>query len=117
MYAEAGGLMPVHQFYVYNILDNHSTFVDLDNKTIRTKVFNGSAVDELNSVFYKADIPNDLTHLKPISCPDCKQYGLSYYIADPEKLVPISGNAFWDDKTNGTEGLHDITNLLVRLSR
>src|SRR5213593_2446714 len=45
LYAEAGGLKPVHEFYVYNILDNHLTFVDLDNKTIRTKVLNASAVD------------------------------------------------------------------------
>ena len=117
LYAGSGGLKPVHQFYVYNILDNHLTFVDLDNKTIRSKALNGSAVDELNSIFYRADIPNNLTHLKPISCPDCKQYGLSYYIVEPEKLVPISGNAFWDDKTKGTESLHDIINSLVRLSR
>ena len=71
----------------------------------------------MNSIFFRADIPNNLTHLKPISCPDCKRYGLSYYIVDPQQLVPISGNAFWDDKTNAIEGLHDVTNLLERLSK
>jgi len=117
LYTVSGGLAPVHQLYAYNIVGHQLTFVDLDNKMVKTKILNSSAVDEMNSICCPGNTAFDVAHLKSSPCPDCRQYGLSYYFVEPEKLVSFSGGAFWDDGTKGTEDLEKIASIIVGLSK
>jgi len=111
---KGGGFAPVDQFYVYDRLGNQLTFVDLKNKTIRTKTLSDSAVEDLNSVV--VNLP-DFPILKPCTSTECTNFGLSYYrLVSEEKRVPESGIAFWDDKTKGTESLNKVREKITELS-
>lgn len=111
---KGGGFAPVDQCYVYDRLGNQLTFVDLNNKTIRTKTLSDSAVEDLNSVV--VNLP-DFPILKPCTSTECTNFGLSYYrLVSEEKRVPESGIAFWDDKTTGTESLNKVREKITELS-
>ena len=94
------------------------SFVDLKNNITRTKILDNSSLEKLNNFFYQGNLPENLTHIKPSTCPDCRQYGLSLYHVDFE-IPKVAGayNAFWDDSTKDIGRLTDLVNLIKTMSQ
>jgi hypothetical protein len=107
LFTESGGLGGISNIYVYDILDNHLTFADLKNKTVKSEVLDKAKVEKLNSAL--VSLPS---HISSCKIKDCIQYGLIYYGVEPEKLVPFSGEAFWQDPP-GSKDLDNLKNVIT----
>ena len=110
---ESGGIAPIDNIYTFNRATNDLVSADLANNTVKKKTLNSSEINELSDTF--SSISNlDVNDRKP--CPDCIQYGLSYFFLDFEKAIPYKEAAFWTSATPGTEGNTEFARLVEEIA-
>jgi hypothetical protein len=110
LFTESGGLGGINHIYVYDILNNQLTFADLKSKTVKSEVLDKSQVQKLESAL--VSLPSEPHYISSCKVKDCQQFGLIHYGVDPEKLVPISGQVFWQD-TTGSKDLDNLKNIIT----
>jgi hypothetical protein len=111
---ESGGIAPIDKMYTFNRATNDLVTVDLANNTVIKKTLNSSEIQELGDAIYSFPINMDVNDRKP--CPDCIQYGLTYFFLDFEKAVPFKEAAFWTSATPGTEGNTEFAGLIEEIA-
>jgi hypothetical protein len=110
-----GGIAGVNEIFSYNIVSKEIASADLRTNLVEKKLLNNSEIENLTSTFYSTGILGDDIFDRNL-CPDCIQYGLSYFFIDLEKLVPFSASAFWTDKTVGAEGFMKLAEIIENIA-
>jgi hypothetical protein len=110
LFTESGGIGGINHIYVYDVLDNRLTFADLKSKTLKSEVLDKSQVQKLESAL--VSLPSGPQYISSCKVKDCEQFGLIHYGVLPEKLVPISGQVFWQD-TTGSKELDNLKNIIT----
>ena len=110
LFTESGGIGDINHVYIYDILDNRLTFADLKSKTLKSEALDKLQVEKLESAL--VSLPSEPHYISSCKVKDCKQFGLIHYGALSEKLVPISGQVFWQD-TTGTKNLDNLKNIIT----
>jgi hypothetical protein len=111
-----GGLAGLDEIYSYNVVTKELASVDLKTNLVQKKVLNSSEIEKLNGAFYSNETsPADIFDRNV--CPDCIQYGLSFFFIDLEKHVPISAGAFWTDSTAGAESNMKFAELIQSFTK
>jgi len=111
LYTKSGGLAPSNQPYTFNILSQELVFVDLTNNTVKKRMLTDDEISNMTDVFHTTNITgNEIYDID--SCPDCLQYGLLYSFIDFEKRIEINDLSLWTDRTQGTEGLIRLSQII-----
>lgn len=105
----------VNQIFTYNIVTNELTSSDLRTNSVEKKVLNRSETENLIDRFYNTEIFRGNVFDRGV-CPDCIQYGLSYFFVDLETLIPFKAGAFWTENTTGAEGFMEFAELIESMS-
>jgi hypothetical protein len=110
-----GGLAATNEVISYNIITNELAFADLQGNTVEKKVLSNSEIENLTNTFYTTEIFRDDVFDRSI-CPDCIQYGLSYFFIDLETHIPFKGGAFWTENTTDAQGFMKFAELIESMS-
>jgi len=110
LFTESGGIGGINHIYVYDILNNKLTFADLKDNTLKSEVLDKSQVQKLESAL--VSLPSEPHYISSCKVKDCEQFGLIHYGVDPEKLVPLSGQVFWQT-TTGSKDLDNLKNIIT----
>jgi hypothetical protein len=111
LYTKSGGLAHSNQLYTFNILSQELVFVDLTNNTVKKRMLTDDEISNITHAFYTTNITgNEIYDINP--CPDCIQYGLVYSFIDLETRIEINDLSFWTDRTQGTEGITGLGQII-----
>jgi hypothetical protein len=112
----SGGFAPVDETFTYNIITHELNHVT--NEGVNKKLLNETEINRINDAFFKYPIGN-LNIIDFKTCPDCRQYALSYGYVESEKRIKLSNFDIWNDgtKMQGVNELNNFANVLVEISQ
>jgi hypothetical protein len=110
-----GGITSSNEIFSYNIVANELAFADLRSNLVEKKVLNNFEIENLTNTFYTTEIFRDDIFDRNV-CPDCTQYGLSYFFIDLETHIPFKGGAFWTENTTGAQGFMKFAEFIENIS-
>jgi hypothetical protein len=115
-FSKSGGFAPIDETFTYNIITHELTHISKEG--INKKLLNESEVNRINDAFFKYPI-GSINIIDFNTCPDCRQYGLTFGYVEPEKRVKLSNFDIWNDgtKMQGVNELNSFANVITEISQ
>jgi hypothetical protein len=115
-FSKSGGFAPIDETFTYNIITHE--LIHVSKEGVNKKLLNESEVERINDAFIKYPVGSiDIIDFN--TCPDCRQYSLSYGYVEIEKRVKLSNFDIWNDgtQTQGVNELNSFVNVITEISQ